>query len=295
MAGGSARRTPATRSSRRRSRRLASSGGHRCSTGRWPASACSSAAGVAWELRRRGGSRPVLLIRRGAAVRVAGLHADVHRRLLDCGRHRDPALGGAGHRGRARTRTWVGLAGFLALEAATFVRYTDIVRAWLRDRGGDRGLATGAARLPTATLGWWLGTVAVFVIGPGSSTIGSTAAHLRPGTSPARSGSASAHRAQPALHAGAPDAGHAHAGPRAGGARLDHAAMGPAAAGPPASPASPPAGTSRSASPWPRRGSRSGACTSRTTGPPMPSARPCSSPDSTCPRSARSPCSAPGW
>src|SRR5881392_1102114 len=39
----SARRIPGIRSSRRRSRGSASSGGHRCSLGHWPASDCSSA------------------------------------------------------------------------------------------------------------------------------------------------------------------------------------------------------------------------------------------------------------
>jgi hypothetical protein len=46
MGGISARRTPAIRSSRRRSRRSASSGGRRCSTGSWPALGCSSAPGA---------------------------------------------------------------------------------------------------------------------------------------------------------------------------------------------------------------------------------------------------------
>jgi hypothetical protein len=61
-----------------------------------------------------------------------------------------------------RRRTWAGLAGFAAIEIATFVRYTDIVIlgcavvavivAWRR-----RG--TG---LPLRTLCWWLASVAVF-------------------------------------------------------------------------------------------------------------------------------------
>ncbi len=61
-------------------------------------------------------------------------------------------------------RTWVGLAGFVSLEAATFVRYTDIVVlgcavmmvsiAWRRP-----------ARLSRRTLGWWLSSVAVFGAG----------------------------------------------------------------------------------------------------------------------------------
>ena len=59
-------------------------------------------------------------------------------------------------------RTWAGLTGFVSLEIATFVRYTNIVILgcavvaviaawWLR-----------AAKLPFRTLGWWLVSVAVF-------------------------------------------------------------------------------------------------------------------------------------
>ena len=67
----------------------------------------------------------------------------------------------AGH----RRRTFAGLAGFVALEIATFVRYTDVVILgcavvaviaawWLR-----------AAKLPVRTLIWWLASVAVFGAG----------------------------------------------------------------------------------------------------------------------------------
>jgi len=62
----------------------------------------------------------------------------------------------------SRRRTWAGLAGIAALEAATFTRYTDIVvlgcaavavlAAWWRR----------AARLPFSAVAWWLGSVAVF-------------------------------------------------------------------------------------------------------------------------------------
>ena len=65
----------------------------------------------------------------------------------------------------ARRRTWVGLAGFVALEAATFSRYTNILVlgcavvavlvAWRRP----------AARLPGRTVAWWLASVCVFGIG----------------------------------------------------------------------------------------------------------------------------------
>jgi hypothetical protein len=59
----------------------------------------------------------------------------------------------------ARRRTWTGLAGFAALEAAVFVRYTDIVVL------GCAVVAVVVAwklrAVPTAALGWWLGSVAV--------------------------------------------------------------------------------------------------------------------------------------
>jgi hypothetical protein len=65
----------------------------------------------------------------------------------------------------ARRRTWAGLAGFAAIEIATFVRYTNIVILgcavvavimawWLR-----------GVRLPLRTLCWWLASVAVFGAG----------------------------------------------------------------------------------------------------------------------------------
>jgi hypothetical protein len=62
-------------------------------------------------------------------------------------------------------RTWAGLAGFVALEAATFSRFTNIVVlgcaviavlvAWRRR----------AARLPGRAVGWWLASVCVFGTG----------------------------------------------------------------------------------------------------------------------------------
>jgi hypothetical protein len=58
-----------------------------------------------------------------------------------------------------RRRTWTGLAGFAALEAAVFVRYTDIVVL------GCAVVAVAAAAklraISAAALGWWLGPVAV--------------------------------------------------------------------------------------------------------------------------------------
>ena len=60
-----------------------------------------------------------------------------------------------------RRRTWIGLAGFAALEVAVFVRYTDIVVL-----GCAVVAAVAAAKLravPAAALGWWLGSVAVSI------------------------------------------------------------------------------------------------------------------------------------
>jgi hypothetical protein len=69
-----------------------------------------------------------------------------------------------------RRRTWAGLAGFVALEAATFVRYTDVVvlgcaaaaviLAWRR-----AGTGTGWWLPGTGAAGWWLGSVVVFGVG----------------------------------------------------------------------------------------------------------------------------------
>jgi hypothetical protein len=59
----------------------------------------------------------------------------------------------------ARWRTCAGLAGFVALEAATFTRYTDIVVL------GCAAVAAAVAwrlrQVPTAAVAWWLGSVAV--------------------------------------------------------------------------------------------------------------------------------------
>ena len=64
----------------------------------------------------------------------------------------------------SRRRTWVGLAGFLALEGATFVRYTNLVIlacavvtvlvAWRR-----------GVTLTASSLWWWLSSVAAFGLG----------------------------------------------------------------------------------------------------------------------------------
>jgi hypothetical protein len=64
-----------------------------------------------------------------------------------------------------RRRTLAGLAGFVAIEATVFVRYTDIVVL------GCAVVAVLAARwrrpasVPAGALWWWLGSVAVFAVG----------------------------------------------------------------------------------------------------------------------------------
>src|SRR6266480_4356995 len=66
---------------------------------------------------------------------------------------------------RGRTRTWAGLAGFVALEAATFVRYTNIVILGCAVLAVILAWRLRAARLPLRTLCWWLASVAVFGAG----------------------------------------------------------------------------------------------------------------------------------
>jgi hypothetical protein len=66
---------------------------------------------------------------------------------------------------RSRRRTWSGLAGFAALEIATFVRYTDIVILGCAVATVVVAWRLGAARLPLRTLCWWLASVAVFGAG----------------------------------------------------------------------------------------------------------------------------------
>ncbi len=64
-----------------------------------------------------------------------------------------------------KRRTWAGLAGFIALEAATSARYTDIVML------GGAVIALlvtwrmSAARLPRSAVAWWLASVCVFCAG----------------------------------------------------------------------------------------------------------------------------------
>ena len=64
-----------------------------------------------------------------------------------------------------RRRTWAGLAGFLAIEIATFVRYTNVVILGCAVVAVIAAWRPGAARLPLRTLSWWLASAAVFGAG----------------------------------------------------------------------------------------------------------------------------------
>ena len=65
----------------------------------------------------------------------------------------------------SRRRTWVGLAGFVAIELATFVRYTNIVVLGCAVVVVTVAWRLRTARLPLRTVCWWLASVAVFVVG----------------------------------------------------------------------------------------------------------------------------------
>jgi hypothetical protein len=65
----------------------------------------------------------------------------------------------------ARRRTWVGLLGFVAVEAAVFVRYTDIVVLGCAVVAVLLVRWRRAASVPPGALGWWLGSVALFAAG----------------------------------------------------------------------------------------------------------------------------------
>jgi hypothetical protein len=64
-----------------------------------------------------------------------------------------------------RRRGWVGLAGFAALELATFVRYTNIVILGCAVLAATAAWGLRAARLPLRALCWWLASVVVFGAG----------------------------------------------------------------------------------------------------------------------------------
>jgi hypothetical protein len=64
-----------------------------------------------------------------------------------------------------RRRTWAGLAGFVALEAATFSRYTNIVVLGCAIIAVLVAWRLRAARLPGSAVAWWLASVCVFGTG----------------------------------------------------------------------------------------------------------------------------------
>jgi hypothetical protein len=66
---------------------------------------------------------------------------------------------------RPRRRTWAGLAGFAAIEIATFVRYTNIVVLGCAVMAMIVAWRLRAARLHLRTLCWWLASVVVFGAG----------------------------------------------------------------------------------------------------------------------------------
>jgi hypothetical protein len=65
----------------------------------------------------------------------------------------------------SRRRTWVGLAGFLALEAATFVRYTNLVILACAVVTVLVAWRLRAVSLPSRAPWWWLSSVATFGLG----------------------------------------------------------------------------------------------------------------------------------
>jgi hypothetical protein len=65
----------------------------------------------------------------------------------------------------SRRRTWAGLAGFVAIEIATFVRYTNIVILGCAVVAVVVAWRLRAARLPLYMLCWWLASVAIFGAG----------------------------------------------------------------------------------------------------------------------------------
>jgi hypothetical protein len=65
----------------------------------------------------------------------------------------------------ARRRTWTGLAGFVALEAATFSRYTNIAVLGCAVIAVLVAWRLRAGRLPGSAVAWWLASVGVFGVG----------------------------------------------------------------------------------------------------------------------------------
>ena len=92
----------------------------------------------------------------------------------------------------SRRRTWSGLAGFAAIEIATFACYTDIVILGCAVVTVIAAWRLRAAKLPRGTLGWWLTSVAVFLAGVAIFDDLVYGGPLTTGTGPVTSGSASA-------------------------------------------------------------------------------------------------------
>ena len=65
----------------------------------------------------------------------------------------------------ARRRTWIGLLGFVAIEAAVFVRYTNTVVLGCAVAAVLAARWRWAASVPRGALRWWLGSVALFGAG----------------------------------------------------------------------------------------------------------------------------------
>ena len=92
-----------------------------------------------------------------------------------------------------RRRTWIGLLGFVAIEAAVFVRYTDVVVLGCAVAAVLAARWRRAATVPRGALRWWLGSVALFAAGVAAfDDLVYGAPRSPPGTGPARSPSASA-------------------------------------------------------------------------------------------------------
>jgi hypothetical protein len=64
-----------------------------------------------------------------------------------------------------RRRTWIGLLGFLAIEAAVFTRYTDAVVLGCAVLAVLAARWLAAASVPRGALRWWLGSVVLFGAG----------------------------------------------------------------------------------------------------------------------------------
>jgi len=64
-----------------------------------------------------------------------------------------------------RRRSWIGLLGFVAIEAAVFVRYTDVVVLGCAVAAVLVARWRRPASVPRGALRWWLGSVALFAAG----------------------------------------------------------------------------------------------------------------------------------